>query len=83
MRRLVFHHPRAFNALADLVVSATLPGFTKSLRNGLNLGGGDSYKLESGGSEMLLVHNDPDQADVFDKVAAVGTTRPRSAQLGR
>ena len=65
MRRLFFHDPREFNELADLVVSVALPGFTKSLHVGLNLGGGDYYKFESGGSEMLFVHNDPDHADVY------------------
>jgi len=55
----------SFREVADLVASRALPGFELQERDGLNLGGGDYYLFKSGGTEVILVSNDADHAEVF------------------
>ncbi len=51
--------------VARYVASNTLQGWDIELREGLNLGGGEYYKFERLGAEVILVCNDADHAEVF------------------
>jgi hypothetical protein len=51
--------------VAHLVASAALQGWQSELREGLNLGGGEYFKFERPGAEVLLVCNDGDHPEVF------------------
>jgi hypothetical protein len=44
---------------------AALSDYTMTLRDGLNLGGGDYYSFASDNAKVCLVHNDSDHEDVF------------------
>ncbi len=55
----------AFAEIAALLGSTALPDFASELRDGLNLGGGDYFKFARNGTEVLLVCNDTDHAEVF------------------
>jgi hypothetical protein len=65
MRRLFVQDSRTFVQLARVIREAALSGFAQSLRDGLNLGGGDYYLYERNGTKVLLVHNDSDHPDIF------------------
>lgn len=51
--------------LAKRITELALPDFERQLRDGLNLGGGEYFKFFRGETEILLVCNDADHADVF------------------
>jgi hypothetical protein len=65
MHRTFIRDSRTFHQVADIVAAVALPGYTRTLRDGLNLGGGDYYCFESGPNRVLLVHNDEAHPDVF------------------
>lgn len=52
-------------ALAEQVSMGALGNFRHELREGLNLGGGEYFRFFNERSEILLVRNDPDHAEVF------------------
>jgi hypothetical protein len=60
MRRVFVRGSRKFHELAQAVHVAALVDYKLTLRDGLNLGGG-----ERGPSSVLLVRNDEVHADVF------------------
>ena len=51
--------------VADKIASRILVGFVVQARDGLNLGGGDYFLFERDRTEVILVSNDTDHADVF------------------
>lgn len=51
--------------LAEQVSKKALKSFRRELRDGLNLGGGEYFKFFNEESEILLVCNDADHAEVF------------------
>ena len=55
----------SFREVAVLLASRVLPDSELEERDGLNMGGGDYYSLKSGGTEVILVSNDADHAEVF------------------
>ena len=65
MRQLFLKTALSFEAIADQIGAISLPGFQRELRDGLNLGGGDYYKFWDGDTEVLLVANDAEHAEVF------------------
>jgi hypothetical protein len=65
MRRLFIQGSNDFAALAETINEVALVGFTRQLRDGLNIGGGDYYLYELTGRKVVLVHNDVDHPDVF------------------
>lgn len=65
MRRLFILGAHDFAELARTVNDFALIGYTRQLRNGLNIGGGDYYLFELTGRKVVLVHNDVDHPDVF------------------
>ena len=52
-------------ALTQTINEVALVGFTRQLRDGLNIGGGDYYLYELTGRKVVLVHNDVNHPDVF------------------
>jgi hypothetical protein len=65
MRRVFVRDSRKLGDLAQAVQVAALVDFKLTLRDGLNLGGGEYYSFEQGPTIVLLVLNDRDHADVF------------------
>jgi hypothetical protein len=55
----------SFAEVAALVGRVALPDFASELRDGLNLGGGDYFQFARNGTEVLLVCNDTDHAEVY------------------
>ena len=53
------------DGVAKKIEELALRGWSSQLREGLNLGGGEYYKFEHSGAEVLLVRNDEDHAEVF------------------
>src|ERR1051325_3998753 len=51
--------------VAEQIASHILRGCEVEERDGLNLGGGDYFLFKSGSTEVILVSNDADHADVF------------------
>jgi hypothetical protein len=65
MRRVFIRDLRKFDELARAVHAIALSGCSMSLRDGLNLGGGDYYSFESDATRVILAYNDPAHPDVF------------------
>ena len=65
MRRLFIQGSWNLAHLAQVIRDAALSDFKQSLRDGLNLGGGNYYLYERNGEKLILVHNDSDHPDVF------------------
>ena len=55
----------SFREVAHQLASRVLRGFEVQERDGLNRGGGDYFLFKSGDTEVVLVSNDADHAEVF------------------
>jgi len=58
---------RSLEETAISIVDVALPSHESQLRDGLNLGGGGYFKFFNNESEVLLVCNDEDHLEVFEK----------------
>lgn len=65
MRRIFIRDSRSLEQLARAVQLAAMPDYTVTLRDGLNLGGGDYYSFASDKATICLVYNDSEHEDVF------------------
>ncbi len=65
MTRLYLKLSGSLEEVARRVRAAAFPTFRSQVRDGLNLGGGDYFEFTGDGSEVLLVCNDADHAEVF------------------
>ena len=63
--QLFLKSPLSFHQVAELIAAKVLRGFDVQERDGLNLGGGNYFLFESGDTEVVLVSNDGDHAEVF------------------
>jgi hypothetical protein len=63
--RLYLKSPHTIERLANEINTVAFPGFARTLRDGLNRGGGEYFSFVSEHTEVLLVHNDIDHPDVF------------------
>jgi hypothetical protein len=63
--RLYLKNALQFDQLAEEINRVALRGFTRTLRDGLNRGGGDYFSFVSDNAEVLLVHNDTKHPDMY------------------
>jgi hypothetical protein len=63
--RLYLKSALKLEQLAEEINRVALSGFTRSLRHGLNRGGGNYCSFVSENAEVLLVHNDARHPDMY------------------